>query len=421
MQLAEPLGSEGRPARLQVPWGQAARVAAGVLVALIVLYLLRERPLWAMVWLFGLAFGFVLQRARFCFASAFRDLFLLRDGRVMRGVLVGMAVASVGFAFAMYNISPNIVADRLPPDANILPLGFHTLFAGFVFAIGMSLAGGCLSGSLYRMGEGYVASWVTMLGVLLGLLLLGHTWTPWWDLSYTRSVTIWFPRFGGWLGGVAITLGLILLAYLLLVWWETRGGSRPATDWKEDEGPQPSGFRGQLGRALSGVFVKAWPVLPAGAALGVLNTFFFFYLHPWGVTSGIYEWMSRLTGPLGIAPGPLKGLSELGGSCNVGAAPADQVLGLGHMSVLNFGMVAGSFVAASVAGEFKLRLPRQKRRFAQSLVGGVLMGYGAGLALGCTLGAFFSGVPSLALNGWGFALGLLGGAFVGVKLIRRLG
>jgi uncharacterized membrane protein YedE/YeeE len=54
-----------------------------------------------MYWAFGLAFGFVLQRARFCFASAFRDLFLLGHGRTMRGVLVGLAVGALGFGLVM--------------------------------------------------------------------------------------------------------------------------------------------------------------------------------------------------------------------------------------------------------------------------------------------------------------------------------
>ena len=51
---------------------------------------------FSMFWVFGLAFGFVLQRARFCFASAFRDIFLLGHARTMKGVLLGLAVGSVG-------------------------------------------------------------------------------------------------------------------------------------------------------------------------------------------------------------------------------------------------------------------------------------------------------------------------------------
>ena len=83
-------------------------------------------------------------------------------------------------------------------------------------------------------------------------------------------------------------------------------------------------------------------------------------------------------------------------------------------------MVFGSFIGALLAGEFKIRLPRQKRRYFQSLGGGVTMGYGAGIAMGCTIGAFFSAIPSLALNGWVFALFLGVGAWIGTRIIQRI-
>ena len=56
----------------------------------------------------------------------------------------------------------------------------------------------------------------------------------------------------------------------------------------------------------------------------------------------------------------------------------------------------------------------------QSLGGGVLMGYGSGLAIGCTIGAFFSSIPSLSISGWLFALALSGGAYLGVQAIKRI-
>ena len=420
MRASEALETVQATPGLAIPWRRIWTGLAGVAVAVVVMALLSDRPEWAVIWLFGLAFGFVLQRARFCFASAFRDLFLFQSGRVMKGVLAGMAVASVGFALAMWNLSPTILPGRYPPDANILPLGFHTLFAGFIFAVGMTLAGGCISGTLYRIGEGYVASIVAGVGMLLGFLFLGHTWSFWWDFSYTRSITVWFPHFAGWLGGIALTLALILVAYLALLWWESRAG--PTFEWREEEPPAPPGFTGRVVSALRTFFVKAWPVALAGVVLGVLNSFFFLYHHPWGVTGAFYQWMDSIARPLGISPGPLKGLSGIGGACNIGGGGGrDTFLGMAHDSLINLGMILGSFIAAGFAGEFKLRLPRQKRRYVQSLAGGVLMGYGAGLALGCTLGAFFSAVPSLALNGWGFALGLLAGSYVGVKVLRRIG
>jgi uncharacterized membrane protein YedE/YeeE len=99
--------------------------------------------------------------------------------------------------------------------------------------------------------------------------------------------------------------------------------------------------------------------------------------------------------------------------------PSDGVI-LNHMLFLVVGMFLGSFAAALGAGEFKIRTPKRPVRYVQSLGGGVLMGYGAGIAMGCTIGAFFSSIPSLAVNGWVFALFLGLGAWIGTQAIRRI-
>jgi uncharacterized membrane protein YedE/YeeE len=89
--------------------------------------------------------------------------------------------------------------------------------------------------------------------------------------------------------------------------------------------------------------------------------------------------------------------------------------------MINGGMIFGAFIGALLAGEFKLRLPRLKRRYLQAIIGGLLMGYGAGLAAGCTIGGFFSSVPSLGLNGFVFGGALAIGALLGVQVIKRIG
>jgi Sulphur transport len=63
------------------------------------------------------------------------------------------------------------------------------------------------------------------------------------------------------------------------------------------------------------------------------------------------------------------------------------------MSLLNLGIIAGAFTAASLASEFKLRVPKQPLRYVQSIGGGILMGYGVDLALGCPVGGVLLGDP----------------------------
>ena len=91
-----------------------------------------------------------------------------------------------------------------------------------------------------------------------------------------------------------------------------------------------------------------------------------------------------------------------------------------HTFAVTVGLLPGALVGALFSKEFKLRFPKSGKRYVQALFGGVLMGYGAGLAIGCTIGAFFSSIPSGSVSGWLFAISLAGGAFLGVQVIKRI-
>ena len=388
-------------------------IAAWTLAALVLLLAYRVDTQFATFWAFGLAFGFVLQRGRFCFASAFRDLFLLGHGRNMKGVLLGLAVASVGFAIVMARQVPIVDAGFLPPTANVLPVGLHTGLGALLFGVGMVLAGGCVSGSLYRMGEGYVGSWVAFAGLMVGLLAARFSWNWWWETSMAGAPRVWLPESLGHAGALTVTLLALGAVFVAVLWIEKRAGMvvpapRPTDDVSESVGDELRA----LGRK---VFVRGWPIVIAGAVLGGLNVLLFTAQEPWGFTGEVGRWSADLATFLGAPPPPALGVDDLPGCVFV---PSDGLLN--HMSFMVGGMWVGSFAAALGAGEFKIRIPTQPVRYAQSLGGGVLMGYGAGLAMGCTIGAFFSSIPSLAINGWVFALFLGVGAWIGTQMIRRI-
>ncbi|MBB6733710.1 selenium metabolism membrane protein YedE/FdhT [Cohnella zeiphila] len=82
-----------------------------------------------------------------------------------------------------------------------------------------------------------------------------------------------------------------------------------------------------------------------------------------------------------------------------------------------WGMFAGALVMVLLNNNFKLRIPRQKRRWAQAFAGGIVAGFGARLALGCNLAAFFTGVPQFSLHSWIFMASTAIGTYLGVKLI----
>ena len=85
-------------------------------------------------------------------------------------------------------------------------------------------------------------------------------------------------------------------------------------------------------------------------------------------------------------------------------------------SVMNVGIVLGALAAAGLAGRYQpvWRLPL--RSVAAAVIGGLLLGYGARLAFGCNIGAYFSGIASGSLHGWVWFAAALAGNVIGTRL-----
>ncbi|MDA1097111.1 MAG: YeeE/YedE family protein, partial [Chloroflexi bacterium] len=393
-------------------------IGAFVLIAAVALSVVMSRTeaILAPLWLLGMAAGFTVQRSRFCFASAFRDLFLFGSARTMKGILIGLGIATIGFAMIMYAEVPFPGLGALPDEAHILPVGLSTVVGGLMFGVGMVLSGGCASGSLYRMAEGYVASWVSVGGLLIGLALLAKTWNWWWRLVISHEPRIWLPaQFNmGFGGAVALTFLGLFLVFLLVVWWESRAGlSMPDMGSRTDPA---EGFAETLRGFWKKMFVSGWSAPVGGAILGGIVVLMYLTHMPWGVTGELTRYSNATLSGLNIAPPILLGLSEIGGC----AGRANETGIFTHTFAVTIGLLPGALVGALFSREFKLRFPRSRVRYAQSLGGGVLMGYGSGLAIGCTIGAFFSSIPSLSVSGWLFGLALAAGAFLGVQVIKRI-
>jgi len=366
-------------------------------------------------WLIGVAFGVVLQRSRLCFAGAFRDLILLGDGRLFRAILVGLAVATVGFVFLEARLAPDPGFGIAPAGPHIQPVGIATVVGGVLFGVGMVLAGGCVSGSLWRMGEGYVASWVAMAGIVAGTIVANRQWAWWYDNDIRERTAVWLPaELGGYPAALALTLAALAGLYVLVLWWESRTPKMP-----EFPAPPPEpafGLREQLRQVWERVWGgHGWSYTTGAVALAVISVFALGLQVPLGVTGGISLWADNVLGWFDAGALPLKG-SELLAGCTPGGAEKWFTVRTATM----LGLVAGAFTASVLSGEFRLRRPRQRSRYVQAAAGGLLMGYASIIAIGCTIGAFFSSIPSLALAGWVYGIALFGGAWIGVALIRRL-
>lgn len=114
--------------------------------------------------LVGVLFGFVLQRGRFCMNSAFRDIILGQDFTLFKALAAAILVEMIGFSILALAGVITLAPKPLMWGANIA--------GGFIFGIGMVLAGGCASGITYRAGEGMVGALMAILGFGLSALIL---------------------------------------------------------------------------------------------------------------------------------------------------------------------------------------------------------------------------------------------------------
>jgi hypothetical protein len=370
---------------------------------------------YAAIWLLSITAGFILQRSRFCFASGFRDLFMFGSGTGLKAIIVGLSVSTIGFAAIMYWLTPNPTLPMIPPEAHIFPVGLSTIAGGLLFGFGMVVAGGCVSGNLYRLGEGYITSIGALLGVMIGMGLLILSWNWWYDNTISNEPVIWLPSLLniGYFGSIFITLLLFIFVFFGINWWESKNGIPTMSN--SNNSILATTFREKISHYYKVIFVDGWTSIVGGALLGGLAIVMFTVKKPFGVTGGIFDWVNAAITNMGFGPQVLKGLDQLGG-CIGGTH--DTIFTTAF--AMTVGTVVGSLIASSASGEFKLRFPPTPIRYIQGFVGGVFMGYGAGLAIGCTIGAFFSAIPSLSLSGWVFAIALSFGAYAGTKVVERL-
>jgi uncharacterized protein len=88
-------------------------------------------------------------------------------------------------------------------------------------------------------------------------------------------------------------------------------------------------------------------------------------------------------------------------------------------SVTNLGIILGALLAVLLAGSFKFKKIKSGRQVAAAVLGGLLMGIGARLALGCNIGSFFSALPAFSLHGWFFMVFIFLGAAVGSSMLKK--
>ncbi len=349
----------------------------------------------------GAAFGIVLQRARFCFYCNLRDLVERREPAGVLAILVALAIGAIGYVAIFGAWVPTPQPGRLPPTAHVGPVSLLLGGASFVFGLGMAISGSCLSAHFYRLGEGSPVAPFAIVGAALGFGIGFFTWNDLYFALVSDAPSIWLPHALGYAGSLVLTLGGVALLALLTLWW-----ARP----QATSAAAPLTLRG----VADNIFVRRWPATFAGLAVGIISTLYYFRVAPLGVTAELGSLARTAAADLSVLPATLHGLDVLRGCATV----VKEAL-LSNNGLFVIGLIAASFASALLANQFTPRLPNL-RDVARGLAGGLLLGWGAMTALGCTVGVLLSGIHAGALSGWVFLVACTAGAVLAMPLGRRL-
>ena len=132
---------------------------------------------------------------------------------------------------------------------------------------------------------------------------------------------------------------------------------------------------------------------------------------PWGITSAFALWGAKAAAVLGVDTASWPYWMSKANATAL-AAPISQDV----TSVMDIGIVLGAMLAAALAGRYAPVWRVPMRSLIAAIVGGLMLGYGARLAYGCNIGAYFSGIVSGSLHGWLWLVAAFFGNVVGTGL-----
>lgn len=321
----------------------------------------------------GFLFGFFLQKGDLCGSSAMSEVLVFRDARKLGGLWVAIAVSMVGFA-----VIAKLGWVVLKPKPLIWA---SVVVGGAIFGAGTVLAGGCISGCLYKAGAGNLNSMAAVAAMPLGIAAVEHgplKSTHLWLKGHVVAAADGGPVTLSSMTGLPYWVLAVLFAGLTVAAAARLTRGRPRA--KETE---------PLMRRL---LHRPWRPWQAGVAIGLLAVPGFLSAvasgrsYPLGVTHGVLHAYELATDDVAVATGrPAPAAADA-----ADPSPAPRRTLSGWLILVVVAMVPGAFTAARLSGQAKL-LPKPPDEVLIAFAGGLLVGAGAALATGCVVGNILSG------------------------------
>lgn len=364
-------------AGLPIPVRRTGLVLLGLL--LVLGSFVTAGPRAALLMLVGLGLGLVLEGLRFGFAGPWRVMVTERDGRGLLAQFLAIGLT----ALVAFPLLANFPEELNGAHA---PVGIAMIAAAFLFGLMMQIVLGCGSGTLVNAGSGNLIALIALFGFIAGSFF-GALHLQWWTALGSLPVYTMQGVFGE-SGGLGVTMaalaGLAALVYMRSVPDKRR---IPARLW------------------LAALLI---------AVLALLNLVI--AGQSWGVVYGLGLWGAKLAQAAGMEVA-----ATTFWSAPAHALRLQQSLLTDVTSLTNIGLLAGAFLAMRWKHNPDPQIVAlSASSWAVILLAGIIMGYSARVALGCNVGAFFSGVSTGSVHGWVWFIAAFGGSWVGLRLRPRL-
>ncbi|MDA7947099.1 MAG: YeeE/YedE family protein [Hyphomicrobiaceae bacterium] len=339
----------------------------------------------------GFVFGFVVYRTNFCSMGSLSDMLTFGDYRRFRSWLLAIGIAIVGVQLLRVTGAVDLSKSMYhAPGFNWL----GNIIGGLMFGVGMVFAGGCASRNLVRAGSGDLRALLVLIVVgIFAYMTIGGLFGPVraelqnateidltaFDVN-TQAMDNLLSRLTGLDGDLAVGLVTIILAGSFLAYCLS-----------------DKGFRSSV------------PHITAGLVIGLC------IVAGWALTGLAYdEFGESIQNPVSLtfvrpSGDALEYLMRF---------TAQMIPGFGVATV--FGALIGAFFAAKLAGRFHIATFADSGDTLRNLLGGMLMGVGGVLALGCTIGQAVTGLSTLAIGSLVSFAAIIAGGIAGIKSLERL-
>lgn len=361
--------------------------------------------------LIGFGLGYALVRGDFGFAGLANRTFRARNTKLIKALMFMFVISAAAVAVLL-------LAGKL--DATkfwVNPLSWGLLFGGILFGIGMAFASCCASGVLQDIPSGFSRALITLFFFGMGVYIA----LPWMSSGFVknglfsdsvnaagRGGVYMVDLFGGGVTGIVIaflvTVALAVGVVYFANWFEKRlnNGSMAPEEVVVDDKELTTAER---------LFTKKWSMTTTALVIAGLFVILTLVSGGWGASTLHGYWFGRVLTWFGVEG---QTLADYTGK-SVAAFTGPFFENGGNMR--NFSIIIGAFAATLIAGKFtetfKAGLKIKPLEIVLFAAGGLLLGIGTRLSMGCNVGALYTPIAQFSLAGWFYLVFLFVGGWIG--------